>query len=272
MTALSRHPERERVVRSFAAECARDERIVAAFVGGSVARGTADPHSDLDLCVVTTDDRFNDVYEDRRSIVAALGTPLFLEDWQGETPEVFVILDDGSELEMFFVREGELPHAAVGPIVPLLDRRGLLVSIDLPAMQPEPDDLASAARDLLAWFWHDTAHLVTAAARGHRWWAYGQVEALRGQCANVVRLEAGSPPEDEPYWKVDEGVATAALEPMLATIVPVEMADLVRAGRQLVSFFGEHGRAVAETHGLAYPAQLEELMAKQLDEQIARYE
>jgi predicted nucleotidyltransferase len=257
--------DRERVVRSFAAACARDDRIVAAFVGGSVARGTADAHSDLDLCVVTADDRFHDVYDDRGAIVGALGTPLFIEDWAGETPEVFVILDDGSELEMFFIREGELLGARVGPIVPLLDRRDLLVGVDLPIARPERDDLASAARDLLAWFWHDTGHLVTAAARGHRWWAYGQVEALRGHCVNVVRLEAGQPSEPEPYWKLDADLSTDVLEELRPTIVSVELSELANAGRALVAFFGVHGRAVAAMYDLDYPSQLEELIVTRLD-------
>ena len=37
----------------FVAACRADERVVAAFLGGSYARGTADAYSDLDLSLIT---------------------------------------------------------------------------------------------------------------------------------------------------------------------------------------------------------------------------
>ena len=44
----------------FVAACQADERVVAAFLGGSYARGTADAYSDLDLCLITTDEAYED--------------------------------------------------------------------------------------------------------------------------------------------------------------------------------------------------------------------
>ena len=37
------------------AACQQDDRIVAAFLGGSYVTGTADDYSDLDLYLLTTD-------------------------------------------------------------------------------------------------------------------------------------------------------------------------------------------------------------------------
>jgi len=37
------------VMNRFVAACQADERVVAAFLGGSYARGTTDAYSDLDL-------------------------------------------------------------------------------------------------------------------------------------------------------------------------------------------------------------------------------
>jgi predicted nucleotidyltransferase len=258
------------LIARFAAACTDDERIIAAFVGGSVARGTADDHSDLDLCVVTTDDGFDDVFADRASIVRSLGRPLFLEVWGDEHPEVFAILDDGSVVEMFFVRQGDLPAAQVGAIIPVIDRHGVLAAVELPVRPVDRRDLVAATRDVLAWFWHDADHLTTALARGHAWWAYGQVEALRGHCVNVVRLRAGRPSEPEPYWKLDADLSTDPLEELRRTIVPIELPALSRAGRDLVVYFGRHGREAAATYDLEYPTELERIISSHLDELIAQ--
>ena len=80
------------LIARFRDACATDERIVAAFVGGSRARGEADGYSDVDLCVVVPDASFDDVFADRATIAGRLGTPLFLEDWGADVPEVFVML------------------------------------------------------------------------------------------------------------------------------------------------------------------------------------
>jgi predicted nucleotidyltransferase len=77
---------REQVIARFADACSADARIVAAFVGGSIARGEADRHSDIDLCIVTTDAAAEDVFADREALVARLGTPLFVEEWGNENP------------------------------------------------------------------------------------------------------------------------------------------------------------------------------------------
>jgi predicted nucleotidyltransferase len=258
--------DREDIIARFAQACSGDKRIAAAFVGGSVARGDSDAFSDLDLCIVTRDELFDDVFADRTEIVELFGRPLFLEGGAGQPSEVFAILADGTDLELFFVRETELRDAEVGPIRPLLDRGDILADLELPVREPTVSELAEETRHVLAWFWHDVAHFVTAVNRQQLWWAHGQLEALRGYCVNLVRLEHGVPSETEPYWKIDTEISTVTLEPLRSTVVEIEPRALAEAAADLVTFFGIHGRAVAAGHGLGYPEELERLMRTHLDE------
>jgi predicted nucleotidyltransferase len=59
----------------FVAACREDERVMAAFLGGSYARGTADAHSDLDLYVITTDGAFDAFCVERAAFIRNLGEP-----------------------------------------------------------------------------------------------------------------------------------------------------------------------------------------------------
>jgi predicted nucleotidyltransferase len=255
----------EQLVARFAEVCASDDRVVAAFVGGSLARGDADPYSDVDLCIVSTDEAADDVVADRAAIVAQLGTPLFLEDWGDRVREVFVILADGTDVEMVFVAEGDIRELQVGPITPLHDPTGLLVDLELPVRAASSDELVGELRRLLAWFWHEVSHLIKALARGQLWWAAGEVEALRGSCVNLVRIEQGVEAGPEPYFKIDGEASTDTLEPLRATFVTVDSDALARAGQELVVFFGDHGRRLAEVYGLAYPSELDDLMRGRLE-------
>jgi len=264
--AVSHSPDR--LIARFADACSSDDRVVAAFVGGSIARREADRFSDLDLCLVTTDEAADDVFADRAAIVARLGAPLFLEDWGDEIPEVFVILEDGTDVEVFFVAESKIHQMQVGSLLTLLDRTGLLSDLELPIRAPLPEDLAGELRRVLAWFWHDVSHLVTALGRGQLWWAAGEVEALREYCVNLVRIEQGVETDDEPYFKIDADISTMELEPLRSTFVPVEAEALARAASRLVTFFGTHGPLLAEAYGLEYPRKLDQLMSSRLEDLV----
>jgi predicted nucleotidyltransferase len=47
------------------------------ILGGSLARGTADFYSDVDLYVVTRDGSFDALFDEREAAALAAGSPLF---------------------------------------------------------------------------------------------------------------------------------------------------------------------------------------------------
>jgi predicted nucleotidyltransferase len=67
------------VLDRFIAACQADERVVAATLYGSYARGAADEHSDLDLGLITTDEAYEAFFAGREAFVRQLGEPAFLK-------------------------------------------------------------------------------------------------------------------------------------------------------------------------------------------------
>jgi hypothetical protein len=125
----------------------------------------------------------------RAAIIEQLGEPLFLEDF-GLEGIVFFILADGTEAELFFGRKSGLHQIHdVGPYVTLLDKEGVLAGAEFHWREPDRASQSKALRRLLFWFWHDLSHFIAAVGRGQLWWAYGQLEALRGLCVNLIRIE-----------------------------------------------------------------------------------
>ena len=247
----------------FVEVCRSDDRIVAAFLGGSFAREEADGYSDVDLCIVVDDRAYDEVVADRPEIVRLLGEPLFCDDF-GNDDVTFFILADGTEGELNVARERALEGLAAGPHRPLLDERGLLPP-SFPADAIGIGELDEALERTLSWFWHELSHFVAAVGRDQPWWAVGQLEALRGRCVNLVRIEAGSVPLEEPYEKLDTTIRGADLDALRSTFVPLEMAAILDAGRRAVDFFHERGPAVAAARGLPYPTELDRIMRAHLD-------
>lgn len=137
-------PNYEATLDRFVAACRADERVVAAFLGGSYVRGTADAYSDLDLGLITTDGAYADFFAQREAFIRALGegeeAPLFLEDWNDNGSGVdmlFFIFPDGVEGELALGRESHFAHIHVGPYRVLLDKGGTLANAVFP-VSPGP--------------------------------------------------------------------------------------------------------------------------------------
>jgi predicted nucleotidyltransferase len=257
--------EHEAVLDRFVALCSADARIVAAFLGGSHARGEADEFSDLDLCLITTDAAYDEVVSGRQAIIEQLGKPLFLEDF-GLDGIVFFILADGTEAELFFRRVSDLGALRdVGPFRVLLDKEGILADAEFPMAEPDRDEQVEELTHVVEWFWHDLSHLIAALGRGHLWWAHGQLEMLRAYCVNLVRIEHGVEAQEEAYEKLDQAISTTQLSDLRESFVPMDRAGMLRAAATIVNFFRERAPAVAAAYGVTYPAELEALMCDRLD-------
>src|SRR5262245_43209218 len=108
-------PDRARAAaNAFVAACRADDRVVAALLGGSHARGDADAYSDLDFGLVTTDAAYEDFLAGREAFVRRLGEPVFVETF-GSSRYVFFILPDGAECELAVGRESAFTHIQSGP-------------------------------------------------------------------------------------------------------------------------------------------------------------
>jgi predicted nucleotidyltransferase len=257
--------DHDTVIERFVALCSADDRIVAAFLGGSHARAEADEFSDLDLCVITTDEAYEEVVSGRQAIIERLGEPLFMDDF-GLDDIVFFILADGTEAELFFRRASALDEIRdVGPYRTLLDKEGILAGAEFPVRGPDRAEQIEALTRLLQWFWHDLSHLIAALGRGQLWWAHGQLEALRGYCVNLIRIEQNVEAQEEAYEKLDQAISTTRLSALQTSVSPMERGAMLRAAVEIVNFFRERAPVVASAYGLTYPAELEELMCARLD-------
>ncbi len=254
------------VIARFVKACQEDPRVLAATLYGSRASGAEDAHSDIDLAVVTSDAAFDSFMAERGSLVQKLGNPLFIEDF--DIPDMlFVILDDGTEIELALGRESKFSASHGGPYRVLLDKRGILAGAAPAPRTAEPAEQVETLRRLIAWFWHDLSHFITATARGQLWWAEGQLSVLRLSCINLARLrqDFSDPDADEDgFFKVDQILPAAALAPLAETYCPLEAKALINAAGHILRFYRELAQPLAQEHGLAYPTALDEIMTARL--------
>ena len=250
----------------FVAACQADDRVVAAFIGGSYAKGTADAFSDLDLSLITTDAAYEAFFADREAFLRQLGTPVFLENF-GQPKMIFFIFSDDTEGELWFGSTSRVDHLHSGPYRVLLDQMRALTGAVFPEREPTQAEQIEVLRRQVTWFWHDLSHFTTAIGRGQLWWAHGQLEALRLYCINLARLrqnfldgEVGA----EGYWKLEQALPVTQLLPLQTTYCPLERGAMLQAALAIVQFYQELAQPLTRTLGIAYPAALEQVMYDRL--------
>jgi len=255
------------ITKRFVDACQVDERVVAAFLGGSYARGTNDDYSDLDFGLIITDETYEYFLEDREAFILLLGEPVFLEDYYGDGADfVFSIFSDGTEVELALGRESHFNHIHTGPYKVLLDKKGILVGIVFSWDQPTQAEQIETLRRMTSWFWHDLSHhFITPMARGELWSAYGAIEDMRLTCVNMARLQQNFSAKAEGYEKVEQTLPVEQLAPLQASFCLMERDDMLQAALTIVRFYQELAPQLAQAHGIPYPTELARVMSSRLE-------
>ena len=268
MQELQMPQNHQMVLDRFVAACQADERVVAAFLSGSYARGAADAYSDLDFGLITGDEAYKDFLAGREAFVRLLGEAVFLEVYRGgDADVVFFMLPNGTEGELVIGRESHFTHIHVGPYRVLLDKKDILAGAVFSGYQPAQAEQIEALRGMIYWFWHNLLHhFMTPMARGQLWSAYGGLEDLRLTCVNLARLRQNFSAEAEGYEKVEQAVPVEQLAPLHATFCALERGAMLQSALVIVRFYQELAPPLAQAHGITYPADLDRMMYARLEQ------
>jgi len=268
LQTLKPYSRHQSFVDRFVQACQLDDRVVAACLIGSYAKGKADQYSDIDLMVITTDSTFDEFSQQRESFLRSLGDLVFLEDF-GHPDIAFLIYVDGTEGELYFGSEGQLEQLYDAPFHILLDKKNILTGVTYTSSKKEFDiqKQTEKLRREIYGFWHEMSHFTTAMGRGQLWWARGQLEVLRSICVTLARLQkdfSDTEIGDEAYFKIENCIPVEKLAPLITTFCPLERKAMLQSAQVIFSFYAETARALAELHTLPYPESLERVMQMRL--------
>ena len=254
------------VVERFAALSHGDDRIRAAFIGGSHARGGADEHSDLDLFLIVAADHIGAMRDARADLLLRLGEPLFSDSFDSAHTICFILAGDvEGELNVTTLADLDMVH--VGPCVVVMDRDDVLAGRSFSGKEADAAHRAGLIEQTVAVFWHDFGHLTKALARDQLWWAAGQLAVLRQICVSLARFRSNPKDLDavsDPFFKVDQVVVPGLLDPLDATFTARDRASLIAGAWRLVAFYRDQAGALTAAAGLPYPHELDRLLTDRL--------
>jgi hypothetical protein len=225
-------------IARFADACSADPLVVAAFLGGSFASGTADAFSDLDVYVVTEEPDYGEFFARRERFMRTWGDPAFLDTTVNFGGFGFDMLHfvfrDGVCGELAMGHRNNLLALHGGPHEVLVDKADVLDGVTFPLYeQPEEERVAEVER-ALAWFWLDVIGLAKALGRGRIAAAMRSLGSMRDRCETIVGADAR----------------------LIASHTTGDPAAIGRAALGLVELHRDEGRHVAADQQLRYPVEL----------------
>jgi predicted nucleotidyltransferase len=209
-----------------------DPRIRAFRVRGSLARGTADEHSDLDTRIWIADDAYEATLADLPGLVRSLGPTVDVLFETPESPYLFVQFEDGVQLELSSGRASEASGRDRGVVV-LLDRDGLWDGPD----EPEPPWDQGL---WLGWAWMALSDVDKFLRRSSPWEALIALEKVRSLLLRHHAAELGLRDPEYGLTSILDygGTLPAGLEATVAGLDPAEIRRAARASAELLAAYG----------------------------------
>lgn len=243
--------ERDRLLASASEHFASDPLVVAVFLGGSLAAGTADAYSDIDLRVVVTADSHPWFVANRREIPKAWPGFLFNE-WIPGAQHCVSHFSPFGKIDIFYLSADALrpsPWYRL-PINILHDPDGVVADLiarsrDLSFSVSEDDLDISISKGLAAA--HETYRR---AKRGELLYAQTLLDELRQRIMQADDWLGERTPEAAIVAKFEARASAETLAVLNASYGPNDVSAILAALRVLVAFYRNQVLALHDTFRL----------------------
>jgi len=234
-------------------------------LGGSVAHGTADFYSEVDLYITTRDESFDAVFGEREVVALAIGSPLFrfaVDPVPGGSRDYIVTFPGPVKLDLMYYRESEvLPAPKWTGCLVLKDVSAYITDVvarsrDLAPSPPTSETLLELDQRFWALCWYVFGKIM----RGELWEALvdGNRTIMSGVLLPMLDWTAGKPHEG--YRRLERKLDAEMTTRLASTLASLEAGALYEALQATMTLFRDLREPVFELRGLTFdPASEEEI-------------
>jgi len=182
--------ERSLFIQKFEQIAREDPRVLSAFLGGSLADGTEDDFSDIDIYYILEEQSYSDFTSQMRARLAEMGPLVFLEQHNNFGFDLILfIFQNGVKGELGLGTTKNLKTLHAGPYRVLVDKKLLLDGLVFPFQAPlEGKDLQEYVEKQLRWYWYWYSVFLSAVARERLWSAFTQLQQMREYAFRLIAL------------------------------------------------------------------------------------
>lgn len=245
-----------------------DDRVVGMVLGGSLAHGTADFYSDIDLYVVTRDESFEAVFGERDDAAEALGSPLFrfvADHLPGGSQDYYVAYQGPLRFDFMYYRESEMVPDLKWVGCPVLkDETGSVADIlvrseDLAPPAPTREMLVALDQKFWTWCWYTFAKI----ARGELWEALNGMHTIRSE-ALLPMLDWKARCRHEGYRRLETKLDPETAARLEATVAPLEAEALYGALLAAITLYRDLREVTFEHYGMTLDPEPEGVIISEI--------
>lgn len=241
------------VVTRVVSNLTREAGVRAIYLAGSLARGTADTYSDVDLLVSLDAQGMRNLWTHRHRI-AHIPQPVVLDlDHQWGDPSSLsyaVLYENGVYLDLTLV--GGSPHVPTSDTVVLWSATEPEAPLDPANDAPVPIHL-DPMDDALRMFWMGSLLCAKYLVRHQLWTAHWFMESRRTLFLRAWRLAHAPAHANWDWSNVHEDLPKAVLDDLAQTVTPLEYPVMAQSLVDLMTMMEHYGPPLAETYGVTYP-------------------
>jgi len=180
---------RSAAVENFRRIAEEDPRIVAAFLGGSLASGLSDQYSDIDMYYVIDPSEYESFHSSVKSLIDGFGPVAYFDEHNNFGFDlVLFMLTNGTKGELGLGTSDKLKVMHVGPFKVLVDKKGVLKDSQFPYEKMlEGETLRKDTEKQLRSYWYWYGIVLTATARDHLWSAQSALNTMRSHLFNLLK-------------------------------------------------------------------------------------
>lgn len=244
------------VLRNMLSECVRlievDGRVEGAYVVGSMADGTYDDYSDIDLYIVVRDEGYSGVYEERFRFAQKIGDVLstFEVEWP-KCQMLGAIYRNYVEIDFCYTKLGETEVFSDRYKI-LLDRSGriqkALVKKDFPV------DVEAELKSQTDFALYNVLHAIDMLKRGEYWASIKQVETLRRRIVTVMDLSLGKDVAEE-YRRLESLFPPQVEKRLRRTLCIYKESEIKKSIAVGTRLFYRMGQEFADKLSVQFPSE-----------------
>jgi hypothetical protein len=250
--------ERSQFIQKFEKLAREDPRVLSAFLGGSLADGTEDDYSDIDIYYILAEQSYSDFPFQMRTRLGEMGPLVFLEQHNNFGFDLILfIFQNGVKGELGLGTTKNLKNMHAGPYKVLVDKKGLLEGYVFPFQAPlEGKDLQEYIEKQLRWYWYWYSVFLSAVARGRLWSAFTQLQQMREYAFKLIAL--AHHPQRIPGQRFEKTVPRNVREGLGKCSLPqYDRQSLIASAEAMTNIMKREIQDLLNASRAEYPATLE---------------
>jgi len=259
--------EQERLLEKITSLVKEDDRIRGLWAVGSLATGTVDRYSDLDLYLLVEKENYVQVFGERSSFAEKVGKVLSTFEVEWPNCQLYgVILENCIEVDLCYCKPEQVE--VFGPYRIVFDRKGDLKELLSQHTAKFEGDVEKRVREQLDFAAYNLLHAINMLGRGEYWSSIRQLEMLRKRIVSLIGLRTRTD-VDEEYRRLESLVSEEENYALQKTLCSYDPGSLKEAIQAATTIFEQKARELCEEQRLPFPAERYERLLEYLNEVCA---